>query len=60
MDKMARALFEYKIARNSWSGSREVLSKWRAELRHNMRIDRIQDAEGAAGFGDEYMTMNDR
>jgi hypothetical protein len=37
-----------------------VGEQWRADLRHNARIDRIQDAEGAAGFGGEHVMINDR
>jgi hypothetical protein len=33
--------------------------RWWTELRHDLKIDPLQAAEGGAGFGNEFMLMND-
>jgi hypothetical protein len=59
MDKFFRGIFEYDIARESWLESRSAQARWWSELRHDLCIDPLQDAEGADGFGNEFMLMND-
>jgi len=58
MDKYFRGVFEYDITRESWHDGRKP-SAWQTELRHNLCIDPLQDAEGGPGFGNEFMLMND-
>ena len=59
MDKFFRGIFEYDIARESWLDSRSAQAKWWLELRHDLCIDPLQEAEGTNGFGNEFMLMND-
>ena len=46
MGQMARALLEYEIARDSWSGSREVLSTHRQTAHYYNTLPKLE-VEGA-------------
>jgi hypothetical protein len=58
MDKYYRGVFEYDITHESWYDGWDS-SAWQTELRHDLCIDPLQDAEGSPGFGNEFMLMND-
>jgi len=59
VDKWVRAIYEYDITDESWLNVVDKRPYWWQFVRNNLCIDPIQDCEGAAGFGNEFMLMND-